>query len=45
MKFRQTAFSRELLAVVTGTMLAVATVAFFTLPYSIAPSIVLQHLT
>ncbi|HPR06514.1 MAG TPA: hypothetical protein PK620_12490 [Denitromonas sp.] len=45
MKFRQTAFFHELVAVVTGSVLAVATVAFLTLPHSIAASAVMQHLT
>lgn len=45
MKFRQTVFFRQLVAVVTGTVLSVATVAFLTLPDNIAPAAVQQHLT
>ena len=45
MKFSQTVFCHELLAVITGSVLAVATVAFLTLPYSLAARTVMSHLT
>lgn len=35
MKFRETRFARELTAVVAGLVLAVATVAFITIPASL----------
>ena len=45
MKFRETAFFHELVAVVVGTVLAVASFAFIAIPLSIAPTTVVLHLT
>ncbi len=45
MKFRDTAFFRELLAVVLGSGLLIASFTFVAVPYSLGPSSVVLHLT
>lgn len=45
MKFRETAFCNQLVGVIVGTVLAVASLAFLAIPFSMAPTTVVLHLT
>jgi hypothetical protein len=45
MKFRDTVFFRELLAVILGSGLLIASFTFVAVPYSLGPANVVLHLT
>lgn len=45
MKFRETVFYHELVGVIVGTVLAVAGLSFLAIPFSMAPTSVVLHLT
>lgn len=45
MKFRETVFFHELVAVVVGTVMAVASFTFLAIPFSMEPTMAVLHLT